>query len=335
MTDHQARAERGDWNVEMKRLWVLLFLMGCSTMPQETGFPTRGVTTEHTIITSEGERYYRQFVPSKLSVKKPLVILLHGGTGSMHEVIEEGRATARWPLKAQEEGFVLLVPNGTNYLTDRARGRNQRWNDDRIFDGSSVADDVGFLLKLVDLKVKQGLVDPDNVFVTGASNGGMMVFRLLAERPDVFSAGASTIANLPDIAQRPPPKKPVLMFFGDKDTVMPFEGGPVSIANLGNVVSQEQTLKYWLKGHGLEMSDGRAVDIPDRNISDGCSMTRTDWGPRSAPLVSSVIMKGGGHTLPHLFPRIQGALGKRFIGNVCADVEVVDEVWTFFSAHLE
>jgi poly(3-hydroxybutyrate) depolymerase len=46
-------------------------------------------------------------------------------------------------------------------------------------------------------------------------------------------------------------------------------------------------------------------------------------------------MKGGGHTLPHLFPRIQGALGKRFIGNVCADVEVVDEVWTFFSAHLE
>ena len=319
----------------MKPLWLVFLLVGCASIQQETDSFVRGVTTQHAIVTQEGERYYRQYIPKRLSSRKPLVIVLHGGTGSMKEVIEEGRVTGRWPLKAKEEGFVLLVPNGTSYQTDSPRGRNQRWNDDRVFEGEATADDVSFLSELVDLKVRQGLVNPDNVFVTGSSNGGMMVFRLLAERSDVFSAGASMIANLPDTATRPPTPKPVLMFFGDSDPVVPFEGGPVSFANLGSVLSQEETLLYWLRGHGLKARSGRGVLMPNRNTTDGCSMERTDWGPVSAPLVSSVIMKGGGHTLPHLFPRIKGALGKRFVGNVCADVEVVDEIWTFFSAHLD
>jgi len=107
-------------------------------------------------------------------------------------------STKEWMGLAKQEGCILLVPNGTNPETGDAYGDDQNWNDHRRDSaaGQTTADDAGFILALLDQITVQYPVDPEQIYVTGASNGGLMTYRLLIEAPDRFAAGAAFIANL-------------------------------------------------------------------------------------------------------------------------------------------
>jgi len=97
-------------------------------------------------------------------------------------------------------------------------------------DVASESDDVGFVLAILDLVAESVRFDPDRVFVTGASNGGMMTFRLALEANDRFTAAAAVIANLPDPSECRPLVDPIPMLImnGTDDPLMPYEGGYVA-----------------------------------------------------------------------------------------------------------
>ncbi len=99
-------------------------------------------------------RWYRLFVPDPLPENPALVVYLHGGTLSMRSIFSRyAGETQRWFSLAEEEGFILLVPNGVNAETGDTYGDDQNWNDlrpDTAADQTRV-DDVGFLVSLVDL----------------------------------------------------------------------------------------------------------------------------------------------------------------------------------------
>jgi polyhydroxybutyrate depolymerase len=115
------------------------------------------------------------YTPELLPPNSPLVILLHGGTGSMRSVFQTNAGgTKEWLVLAEKEGFVLLVPNGTNPKTGDTFGDDQNWNDHRSDSatGQTNADDVGFILALLDQITAQYPLDPKRIFVTGVRTAG-------------------------------------------------------------------------------------------------------------------------------------------------------------------
>lgn len=246
-------------------------------------------------------------------------------------------SSATWFRIAEEEGVVLVVPNGVNPKTGDTYGDDQVWNDLRPdqAEGQSQVDDVGFLLNLLDQLGTELSIDPDRIYVTGASNGGMMTYRLLIEKPERFAAGAAYIANLP-VLPIPLPKPehpvPILIANGTEDLLMPYEGGVVARGR-GEVISTKETVDWWIDGNGADRGEMVSRELPDINKEDNCRIYE-EFYPASeggAPVVF-YRMDGGGHTLPGLSSEgmVQRLLLK-LLGPVCQDVDGVLLAWDFYS----
>ncbi|MBW2514393.1 MAG: hypothetical protein JRE21_07465, partial [Deltaproteobacteria bacterium] len=179
------------------------------------------------------QRWFRVFCPAGLPQNAPAVVLLHGGAQSMRKIFRpRSGGTQEWWHVAEKEKFLLLAPNGTNPDTGDTFGNRQHWNDVRNAPGvnNPRVDDVGFIRALLQWAVRSYPVDPGRIYVTGASNGGMMTYRLLMEMPDQIAAGAAFIANLPVDGQRlriPERAVPLLICNGTADPLVRWEGGEI------------------------------------------------------------------------------------------------------------
>ncbi len=246
-------------------------------------------------------------------------------------------STATWLNIAKEEGIILLVPNGTNPETGDSYGDDQVWNDLRPVgaSGQSQVDDVGFLISLLDLVATQLPVDPDQTFVTGASNGGMMTYRLLIEAPERFAAGAAYIANLPDLEDplpEPSTRVPILIANGTADPLMPYEGGIVA-KDRGLVISTQETVDWWVEMNGAEEDWKQTRILPDLNPGDNCRIREEIYpAGEGGAEVRFYSVEGGGHTLPSLDqPGLFARLVSPLLGPVCQDADGVLLAWHFFN----
>ncbi len=148
----------------------------------------------------------------------PLVIALHGG-GHNADMME---TITNLSNKADEENFIVVYPNGINFLGIRT------WNAGTCC-GPAVTynvDDVGFIVKMINKLRNTYAIDTNKIFVTGASNGGMLAYRLACEKSDLFAAVApvaTTMVNTsPCNALRP---VPILHIHSLPDTRVPYYGG--------------------------------------------------------------------------------------------------------------
>ena len=207
-------------------------------------------------------------------------------------------------------------------------GLNTAWADGRAhaeIKGKSApggTDDVAFLAALVDQLVANRVADRKRVYVTGASNGGMMTYRMICERPDLFAAGAASIAVLTDtlIARcRPSRSVPILIINGTADRIIPWERS-------GPYVGTEATIAHFRRVNGC--SDKVEVrGLPDLESSDRSTVTRLNYAcPRGAD-VMLLRIDGGGHQWPS---RISPSRFEAFLGPRNRDIEGADEVWAFF-----
>ncbi len=317
---------------------VLLILTGCrleSRKSEEISLPEgwQESSLEFDGIT----RWYRIYTPDPLPEKPALVLYLHGGTLSMRSLFSPlVDGTDRWFPIAADEGLVLLVPNGVNAKNGDTYGDDQNWNDLRLDTsaGQTTVDDVGFLMALLD-KVSTDLpIDENRIYVTGASNGGMMTYRLLIDTPDRFTAGAAFIANLPDLSEglsMPERPTPLMIANGTEDPLMPWDGGVVA-KDRGYVISTDETVSWWVGANQADSTRLTSTTLPDINIDDGCRV-RVDYypaGENGAPVLFYALV-GGGHTLPSLNqPGLFLNLLGWFLGPVCREVEGVDLAWQFF-----
>lgn len=295
---------------------------------------------EDSIVTGETTRWYRIYVPESLPAQAPLVLLLHGRTQSMRRVFAfPTSGTREWVDLADEESFLLVVPNGTNGTGGDTRGDRQKWNDVRGLDSTmkSRADDVGFLNDLLDRIEKDYSIDASRVYVTGASNGGMMTFRLLIETPERFAAGAAFIASLPEtspLIRQPAAPTPLMIANGTKDPLIKWDGGENLI---GRSVMRpvEETVAWWVRANHAVATNPVNEALPDSDSSDGCRVRRTTYpaGREGAPVVFYTF-DGGGHAMPSRKHQIRGNfLIRRLIGPVCRDVEGARLAWDFMKGH--
>lgn len=320
-------------------LLLMLWLSGCSPNARERSAQRLPEGwEEHSLVHDGSARWYRIYLPDPLPENPSLVLILHGGTLSMRSIFSPLADNSNsWLRLAEEQGIVLLVPNGTNPETGDSYGDDQVWNDLRPVgaSGQSQVDDVGFILRLLDLVATQVPVDPDQTFVTGASNGGMMTYRLLIEAPERFAAGAAYIANLPDLDHplpEPSTRVPILIANGTADPLMPYEGGIVA-KDRGLVISTRETVDWWVEMNGGEVDGKQSRTLPDLNPDDHCRI-REDIYPagEGGAEVRLYSMEGGGHTLPSLDrPGLFARLVSPLLGPVCRDADGVLLAWDFFS----
>ncbi len=230
------------------------------------------------------------------------------------------------------------MPNGVNPDNGDPRGDNQNWNDLRQdVSRASSADDVGFVLALLDWAQATYATDRVRVYVTGASNGGMMTFRLLMEAPERFAAGAAFVAALPvadNRLNRPSQPTPLMLANGTLDPLIIWNGGKIA-GNRGETRSVAATVSWWVEANKAVAQAGDATQLPDRDPRDNCTIERREHaaGPGVAPVVA-YTMRGGGHNLPSAQYAIPDTwLVRRFIGPVCRDVEGTELIWAFLAAH--
>jgi polyhydroxybutyrate depolymerase len=265
-----------------------------------------------------------------------LVLLLHGGTNSMRVIFEKNRpGSRRWIDLSDDKGLLLLAPNAVNIETGDTYGDNQNWNDYRKLHGDKV-DDTGFLAALVRWAISERGVNPKRVYITGASNGGMMSYRASIESsPPIYAATAAFIANLPQAAVPDANHStPMFIMNGDKDRIIKWDGGPIS-DDQGTVRSAPATRDYWIKVNGVDKSNVQRSKLPNRNWLDGCRISSEFYPATSNANNSSPVqfyrMEGGGHMTPYTSGERYSFLYRILAGPACREVEGADVAWEFMS----
>jgi polyhydroxybutyrate depolymerase len=254
-------------------------------------------------------REFRTYVPASIDGSRtvPLVFVFHGGSG-----IAQGAAVQTgFDAEAERRGFVVVYPQGI--------GRT--WNAGACC-GPAVrrgVDDVAFVSAILEQLERTARIDPNRVFATGISNGGMMAARLACDLPGRFAAIAAVAASLVVPCERALPVS-VLHIHGTADLNVPIEGGvgPRSLSPV-DYPSLEDVLARWRK------IDGCAGDPVEAHAG---SLTRRTWScGRDWTVVDAITIEGGGHSWPG------GQRMARFLDAPSTALDATAEIWRFFAAH--
>lgn len=132
-------------------------------------------------------RQYKVHVPPGYDprVPTPVVFCLHGLAQNAVMFCVTG---AEFPKKADETGFVLVMPNGYS----------SSWNAGTCCGAASTEklDDVALMRAILGEVQTHVNVDPRRVYASGLSNGGYMSYRLACDAADVFAAVAPGAAAI-------------------------------------------------------------------------------------------------------------------------------------------
>lgn len=300
-----------------------IVLAGLACQPVAGGAGQSAETPIHTMVHDGRERTYRILQSDEPAASPALVLGLHGGGGDGDQFCSLGGGVSEL---IEERGFLMVCP-------DAVEGH---WNDGREIDTYQAhrehVDDVGFLVALIERVTAEYGADPGRVYVTGASNGGMMTYRMACAAPESISAAATLIANMPaDLDCNPPEPTPILIINGTHDPLMPFAGGSVTFLRreMGTVLSTHATVEFWAASNGCEAGPIQEA-VADRVARDGSIIIRRayaecDQGAR----VVLYEVQGGGHTVPGG----QQYAPRWLIGTVNRDLHAGRLVWDFFLSH--
>ena len=214
----------------------------------------QGGTEVKTIEFGGLKRQYRLHLPTTRAEHPALVVVLHGGGGTAHQM----ERFCGFSQLADQQGIVVLYPDGYD----------KGWNDLRAGDFNSAhqrnLDDVGFINAAVTRTVQDHQIDLKRIYATGISNGGFMCARLAIEASNRYAAIAPVAAGLP-IATPPdlilPQPVSVMIVQGTRDPLVPFAGGQVTAFN---------------------SKRGQILSIPSRGIDRSCATCATSHQRRHA-----------------------------------------------------
>ena len=171
-------------------LWLAGLACGRNSSPLPSHTYTPGNHHE-TLTVDERERVYIVHVPPQVEENSPLplIIVLHGSYGSGRKM----QLGLGFDELADERGFLVAYPDAFDGM---------RWNDGRgtLASSDEGVDDVAFIRAMVAAIESKAAVDTSRIFVTGASNGGMMAYGWGCEAAAVLAGMAQVIGNLPEPA---------------------------------------------------------------------------------------------------------------------------------------
>lgn len=284
-----------------------------------------GLIKNQTINVSGVNRNYHLYIPQNYT-NAPIVILFHGHNSNNDELIELTPYKV-WLQKAEQQNIILAIPNGL-YTSDNEKG----WNDCRT-DAltNSNADDVQFISNLIDKIVTTYQANIRKVYITGSSNGGHMCIRLAQQIPQKITAFATIVAANAVNSGCSNSSIPVSALFinGTQDPNLPYSGGQMA-GNRGEVFSADATINYWKNRNGT-VAIANVTTKPNTNTNDNSSIEKSVYsnGTNNTEVVLYKVI-GGGHTEPSILQRYTTPLVPFILGNQNGDIEMVEEVWSFF-----
>lgn len=240
------------------------------------------------------------YVPNNVKPNPPILLAMHGCQGSgpyMYSSTDFGS-------QADQYGFIVIYPSSNpggscwDVSSDQALKRN----------GGS--DPVGLMSMITYTEQHYG-GNPNAVYVTGESSGGMMTNVMLADYPDVFKAGAAFMGvpyhcfytgtvrgwNGPcaggqvsmtpqqwgDLARNADPG-----YTGPRPRVQLWHGTADTTLNYNNLGEE---IKQWTNVLGVSQTPSSS-DAPMTNWN------RTRYNNGSSTQVEAYSMAGAGHQLP-------------------------------------
>lgn len=264
------------------------------------------------------KRAYLLETPKSAATPFALVIVLHGGGGNAANAVK----MTGFDKKARISGFVAAFPEGSTQF-----GNLRTWNAGPCcaYASEHDIDDLGFLDALIDDISARLLIDPQRVYVTGMSNGGMMAHRAGVHLSSRIAAIASVVGAV--FGHEPLPLQPVsaLMINGALDEVVPMSGG------MGDDASRRQPIKtqpyapstdqlsFWAKVNGCS-------SMPQR-VEGSLVIVRSYEDCKAGTAVRFFEIKDNGHAWPG------GHKGNIFADAPSHALNATDVIWDFFKEH--
>lgn len=266
--------------------------------------PSRG-NTNRTLDYGGLARTYILRIPPGYdgSAPVPLVLNFHSfGSNAVQQAVYSGLSA-----KADDEGFVLVTPNGT--------GEPQRWNNALLPSG---ADDVGFVRALLDTLTAELCIDTTSVFAAGMSNGSAFVQRLACAMPERITAVAAVAAFVLPLRCETETPVGIIAFHGTEDACVPYGGGMTRCgAQSVPVPAAEVSAGNWARHNGCN---------PQPSVTGVAEHVRSIAYSECRNGASVVLysVEGGGHTWP-------GSIEVPRLGATTQEIRATDLIWEFFT----
>ena len=244
---------------------------------------------------------------------RPAVLVLHGGMGSAAVM----RANSGFDRVARAEGFMLVYAEGTSFAGDERHA----WNTGYLLRRQvQDADDIAYFDALIDRLTGEHGADPERIFMTGGSNGGMMTFVYAVARAERLAAIAPVVSSMFTFDQRPAVPLPILMINGAKDEEVPLEGGMsrnplVRRAQEAPYKPLAEIIEFWVKSN-------RSAATPQVQRQGTLTTTVHEAGADGAQTIS-IVDSAGGHGWPGTRARRQG-------NQPITSFSGAERIWEFF-----
>ncbi len=169
----------------MKPLRYLFAMLGIVSMLTFAAITTRPARAASLVeITNFGTNpsglRMHLYVPASATAKPAILVAIHYCTGSGPAFY----SGSEFASLADRYGFIVIYPSATR------NGNCFDVSSTQALTRNGGSDPVG-IISMVQYVQQNNNGDPNRVYVTGASSGGMMTNVMLGDYPDVFKAGAA------------------------------------------------------------------------------------------------------------------------------------------------
>lgn len=210
----------------------------------------RGLTSRELAIDGV-RRTYLVYLPATADPKAPLplVLVFHGYTMSGRKMFD----VTGYAALADAEGFAVAFPDGQGGPDSTAAPWNVGTPVCPSYAGPppvAPGDDFAFIDAMTADVAADQCVDAQHVFVTGFSMGGYFSHHAGCMRPDVRAIGPHS-GGTHDLAGCASEKKPVIMFHGSSDPVIPAGCDDPSAAQ---VPGAEAAAQAWVEHNGCGLA---------------------------------------------------------------------------------
>jgi polyhydroxybutyrate depolymerase len=306
------------------RLILFLLLATIASFVNAKGSATDLASGQYDIQSGALTRSYLLHVPKQLTHPAPLVIVMHGYTGSADSIMSYSGMNE----VADEEGFVVVYPQGT---VDQQG--NAFFNVGYEFHADASVDDLQFIRDLVAHLQDELTLNPDKVFAAGMSNGADMSYLLACQASDIFRAVAPIAGvMMKETFDTCSPSRPLPLFevHGTNDEVSLFNGDMENSGGWGPYLDLPATIAFWVEFNGLTLKQSSYLPNSAANDSSHIIFDRY-WSETQDNEVWFYRVVDGGHHWPGVqFDWWRNPMAWWYFRNANQDIDTSRVVWSFF-----
>jgi polyhydroxybutyrate depolymerase len=272
------------------------------------------MSIEHQGIARHALLYQPSAAPAD---KLPLIIFLHG----VRPAGWKNHTQRELDALADRDGVLTAYPEAIGYKWNYA---TQIREPQKI--GDAVADDVGFIKKLIAHLIANNKADPSRVYVFGDSRGGLMTYTAMCQLADQIAAAGPLITGMTStqIAECDPARAvPLFAVAGTDDLWQAYDG---ILGKDFRLLSVPETMEFWRARHGCTGQE--LTPLPHRLGEDTTRILLSEWtGCAVEGAVKLYRVNGGGHQVPGFAPGDPAWIKQA--GRLNHDIETSEEFWNF------